>query len=52
MAVTPRKQEHMMATAEYYAQKTEIDHWQIDGIAVERRNDSAPEILHFENALG
>ena len=52
MAVTPRKQEHMMATAEYYAQKNEIDHWQIDVIAVERKNDSAPEILHFENALG
>jgi len=52
MAVTRRKQEHMMATAEYYAQKNEIDHWQIDVVAVERNNDSVPDILHFKNALG
>jgi len=52
VAVTPRKQEHMMATAQYYAQQNEIDHWQIDVIAVERKNDSNPEITHFENALG
>lgn len=52
IAVTRRKQEHMMATAEYFAQKNEIEHWQIDVIAVERNNDSVPEILHFENALG
>jgi len=52
VAVTLRKQEHMMATAQYYAQQNEIDHWQIDVIAVERKNDSNPEITHFENALG
>jgi len=52
VAVTPRKQEHMIATAQYYAQQNEIDHWQIDVIAVERKNDRAPEITHFENALG
>ncbi len=52
VSVTRRKQEHMMATAEYFAQKNEIDHWQIDVIAVERKNDRTAEIIHFENALG
>ena len=27
IAVTPRKQEHMLAAAEHYAQRHEIDHW-------------------------
>lgn len=51
-AVTPRKQEHMLAAAEHYAQENEIDHWQIDVIAVEGKVGSKPEIMHFENALG
>ena len=50
MAVTPRKQAHMLACADYYAQHNEIDHWQIDVIAVEQVNGKA-EIMHFENAI-
>ncbi|MGE5074026.1 MAG: YraN family protein [Anaerolineae bacterium] len=50
LAVTPRKQAHMLACAEHYAQQNEIDHWQIDVIAVERCND-ATELMHFENAI-
>jgi putative endonuclease len=50
VAVTPRKQAHMLACAEYYAQQHEIDHWQIDVIAVAKCGD-AVEIKHFENAL-
>ena len=50
IAVTPRKQEHMLACAEHYAQQNEIDHWQIDVIAVERVNSKA-EITHFESAI-
>ncbi len=50
IAVTPRKQAHMLACAQHYAQQHEIDHWQIDVIAVERVNGRT-EILHFENAL-
>jgi putative endonuclease len=50
IAVSPRKQEHMLACAEHYAQQNEIDHWQIDVIAVEEMDDRA-EITHFENAI-
>ncbi len=50
VAVTPRKQAHMLASADYYAQQNEIDHWQIDVIAVEKV-DGKPQIMHFENAL-
>ena len=50
VAVTPRKQQHMSACAEHYAQQNEIDHWQIDVIAVEQV-DGKPEITHFENAI-
>ena len=51
IAVTPRKQEHMLATAGYYAQENEIDHWQIDVISVEGKPGQKPIITHFENAL-
>jgi putative endonuclease len=50
IAVTPRKQQHMVSCAEYYAQHNEIDHWQIDVIAVEKMNGSI-KITHFENAI-
>jgi putative endonuclease len=50
VAVTPRKQAHMLASADYYAQQNEIDHWQIDVIAVQRAGDKV-EIVQFENAL-
>jgi putative endonuclease len=51
ISVTPRKQEHMIAAAEHYAQEHEIDHWQIDVIAVEGKPGQEPEITHFENAI-
>ena len=51
ISVTPRKQEHMLAAAEYYVQKHEIDHWQIDVIAVEGKPDTQPVFTHFENAI-
>lgn len=50
VAVTPRKQAHMLACADYYAQQNEIDHWQIDVIAVQRVGGKT-EIMHFENAI-
>jgi len=50
LAVTPRKQAHMLACADDYARLHEIDHWQIDVIAVRRLGDKT-EIVHFENAL-
>lgn len=51
MAVTPRKQAHMLAAAEYYAQEHAISHWQIDVIAVLKRSGMGPEITHFEQAI-
>lgn len=51
ISVTPRKLEHMLAAAEHYTQENEIDHWQIDVIAVEGKPDKRPEITHFENAI-
>jgi putative endonuclease len=51
ISVTPRKQEHMLAAAEYYASEHEIDHWQIDVIAVEGKTGKQPEFTHFENAI-
>ena len=50
VAVTPRKQQHMVSCAEYYAQQNEIDHWQIDVLAIEQVGDKT-EIKHFENAI-
>ncbi len=50
VAVTARKQAHMLASADYYAQQHEVDHWQIDVIAVQK-TDGKVEIVHFENAL-
>jgi putative endonuclease len=50
VAVTARKQAHMLACAESYAQQNELDHWQIDVVAVERI-DERIEIMHFQNAV-
>ena len=49
--VTARKREHMLHAAEYYAAENEIDHWQIDVIAIEGKPVTEPVITHFENAL-
>lgn len=50
ISVSPRKQEHMTACAEYFAQQNGIDHWRIDVIAVQRV-DGEDQIVHFENAI-
>jgi putative endonuclease len=49
--VTARKREHMLAAGEHYAAENEIDHWQIDVIAVEGKVGLEPKITHFENAI-
>lgn len=51
ISVTPRKQKHMLAAAEHYAQENEIDYWQIDVIAVEGKPGTRSGITHFENAI-
>ncbi len=50
IAVTPRKRQHMLSSAAHYAQDNDIEHWQIDVIAVQRSGPRA-EITHFENAV-
>ena len=50
-SITPRKREHMLACADHYAAEHEIDHWQIDVIAIEGKPGLTPKITHFENAL-
>ena len=50
-SITPRKREHMLAAADHYAAENEIDHWQIDVIAIEGKPGSEPKITYFENAI-
>ena len=50
IAVGSRKQAHMVACAEHYAQQNRIDHWRIDVVAVEQIAGKH-RITHFENAL-
>jgi putative endonuclease len=51
IAVSPRKQAHMVASAEYYSQHNGVDHWRIDVITVQKVAGTA-RITHFENAVG
>jgi putative endonuclease len=50
-SITPRKRQHMISAAEYFARENEIDYWQIDVIAVEGRPGIEPKITYFENAI-
>jgi putative endonuclease len=53
-ALTPKKQAHVRAAAEWYLQsQTGLDvDWRIDVIAIQRqRGSGTPEIVHFENAF-
>ena len=49
--ITPRKQQHMLNSAQQYAAEHEIDHWQIDAISVEGKPGSKPIITYFENVI-
>lgn len=49
--INPAKQRHMIASAEYYCSQHEIDHWQIDAVAVEGDPHNEPHITHFPNIL-
>ncbi len=49
--ITPRKREHMLACAQHYSAENEIDHWQIDVIAIEGKAGTEPIITYFENAI-
>jgi putative endonuclease len=49
--ITRVKQQHMLNSAQHYAAEHEIDHWQIDAIAVEGKPGLKPIITHFENVI-
>ena len=49
--ITPIKQQHMLSAAQHYADEHEVDHWQVDAIAVEGKPGTKPIITHFENAV-
>ncbi len=48
-SITPRKRQHMLDAAQHYAAEHEIDHWQIDLIAIEGKPGTKPTITYFEN---
>lgn len=52
-AVTETKQQHLLDAAQNYLQlHPELDgDWRVDVVAISRRKNSPPEIVHFENAL-
>ena len=50
-SITPRKRQHMISAAEYYASQSDINHWQIDVLSIEGRPGSEPVITYFENAI-
>lgn len=50
-SITARKRQHMLACAEHYAAEHEIDHWQIDVMAIEGKPGSTPKVTYFENAI-
>lgn len=49
--ITRAKQQHMLNAAQYYTAEHEIDHIQIDAIAVEGKPGTKPIITHFENVI-
>lgn len=49
--ITNRKREHMLNAAQHYAAEHDIDHYQIDVIAVEGKPGNTPAVTHFENAV-
>lgn len=53
-AITPRKREHLLASAQAYLQAhPQLDgDWRVDVIAIQRNQQAtSPVITHFENAL-
>ncbi len=52
-AITPKKQQHLIAAALNYLQENpnHDQNWQIDVIAIRQRDHRQPEIVHIENAV-
>jgi putative endonuclease len=50
-AITPRKQQRLIKSAQIYAHQHDIDYWQIDAIAVRLKSNGQHEVEHVEDAL-
>lgn len=52
-SVTRRKQVSMLSAAEEYLQShpESPESWRFDVLAIERKTDGEPEIVHFENVI-
>ena len=52
-SVTPKKQAHLLAAAQYYLQAHPdyVGDWRVDVIAIRRQPGVPPEVVHFENVL-
>lgn len=51
-AITPEKEEHILASAGHYAEEHEIDFWRIDAVSVIGKPEGRePKIMHFEDIL-
>lgn len=50
-SIASRKRRHMISAAEHFAMEHEIDHWQIDVIAIEGKPGTESKITYFENAI-
>jgi putative endonuclease len=49
--ITFVKKQHILNSAQYYTAEHEIDHWQVDAVAVEGKPGGKPIITHFMNVL-
>ncbi len=51
-AITPRKQQHMLESAEFYTEEHGIESWRIDAVSVVGKPEGGePEITHFADVL-
>ncbi len=53
IAITSRKQEHILSAAQAYLQSHPHleGNWRVDVIAIQRLSDQQPQITHFENVF-
>lgn len=54
ISITPRKEEHMRSSAEYFIQQHPelINDWRIDAVTIQLQPDSSPPLIdHFENVI-
>lgn len=51
-AITPEKEDHILASAGHYAEEHGIDLWRIDAVSViGKPAGTEPQIMHFEDVL-